>query len=64
MSAAIATVLPAAGGYWLDQKLQTEPWVLIAGALLGMGLGAVQLMRLIGGSGSGKSGAGTPPERK
>jgi ATP synthase protein I len=26
-------------GYWLDGKLSTRPWLLVAGSLLGTGLG-------------------------
>lgn len=26
-------------GWWLDGKLETRPWLLVTGAVLGMGLG-------------------------
>lgn len=31
---AIAVLLPLLGGYYLDQRLGTEPWLLIAGSVL------------------------------
>ena len=35
-SASLTLALLAFGGYWLDAKLQSNPWFLIAGALLGL----------------------------
>jgi F0F1-type ATP synthase assembly protein I len=31
----IALLLPVGLGYWLDSKLGTSPWLLVAGAVLG-----------------------------
>ena len=45
------------GGRWLDRKLDTEPWLLIAGAVLGMGAGFVNFLRAV----QGTRGARRPP---
>lgn len=33
---AFEMALPAALGYWLDQRWGTEPWLVIVGAVLGL----------------------------
>ena len=33
------------GGYWLDQKLGTSPWLLISGVLVGFSSGLYSLMK-------------------
>lgn len=38
--------LPAAGGYWLDTKWGTSPWVMIVGAVLGFYVAMKHLMAL------------------
>lgn len=35
------------GGRWLDRKLDTEPWLLILGSVLGMGAGFVNFLRAV-----------------
>jgi len=35
----VAAVAGAGGGYWLDSKLGTQPWLLLVGALLGITAG-------------------------
>ena len=35
----VATVAGAGGGYWLDSRLGTQPWLLLVGALLGITVG-------------------------
>jgi hypothetical protein len=38
--------LPALIGFGLDRWLNTNPWITVAGAFLGMGLGMSQVFRL------------------
>lgn len=38
--------LPILAGYWLDQRWQTKPWLLIAGALLGISVFSLSVFRL------------------
>ena len=33
------------GGRWLDQRLGTEPWLLLAGVFLGFGLSTLWMFR-------------------
>jgi F0F1-type ATP synthase assembly protein I len=33
---AVTVLLGVGVGYWLDQRLGTDPWLVLAGALLGM----------------------------
>lgn len=40
--------LPPAGGWWLDERWGTEPWLLIAGAVLGFAAGMLHLLQLVG----------------
>jgi len=47
---AVMMVLPAWGGYWADEKLGTNPWLLMLGAGGGLVLGMMQLLRLVDGS--------------
>jgi len=35
----VAAVGGAGGGYWLDTRLGTQPWLLLVGALLGITVG-------------------------
>ena len=47
-------------GYWLDRKLGTGPWLLLAGLIVGMAAGFVSFLRVVlppgggGPQGSGK----------
>jgi F0F1-type ATP synthase assembly protein I len=34
-------------GYWLDRRLRTAPWALLAGLLLGMAAGFTNFVRLV-----------------
>lgn len=43
---ALEMALPAAGGYWLDQKFGTEPWLVSVGALLGFATAMMHLLRM------------------
>ena len=47
-SIALEMALPALGGYWLDGKLATGYLLTVIGALVGMALGTVGLIRLAG----------------
>ena len=44
--AVMMAVVPL-GGYWLDQKYGTSPWLVSIGGLLGFYLGFSHLMRLL-----------------
>lgn len=44
----IAPMLLLGGvGYWLDRRLRTAPWLLLAGLLVGMAAGFTSFVRLI-----------------
>lgn len=50
------TVLGGLGaGYWLDGKLGTRPWLLLAGATLGVVSALVYFIKTVSGSSKGKS---------
>ncbi|MCA1828449.1 MAG: AtpZ/AtpI family protein [Myxococcales bacterium] len=42
-SVALGTLL----GWWLDKKLGTNPWLLVVGALLGIGAGFYALFKAV-----------------
>lgn len=42
---AVSTVIGLLGGRWLDGKLGSEPWLMIAGLLLGVVAGFRSLVR-------------------
>lgn len=42
---AVATIIGLAGGYWLDGKLGTKPWLAIVGLLLGVAAGFKNLIQ-------------------
>lgn len=45
-----ATVLLGLGvGYWLDQRLETSPWLLLLGGLLGIGAALYQFFKTVAG---------------
>jgi ATP synthase protein I len=39
-------VVPIAIGYWLDQQLNVEPFLLIVGAILGFAVGIIHVVVL------------------
>jgi|GEM_PF-3213558 len=39
-------VLPLLAGYWLDRQWQTEPWCLLAGALVGIAAFSISIVSL------------------
>ncbi|MGH9750272.1 MAG: AtpZ/AtpI family protein [Candidatus Polarisedimenticolia bacterium] len=45
----LVTPIAAAGfaGYWLDGRLGTGPWLLLAGMLLGMASGFISFFRFV-----------------
>ena len=43
----VTTLFGTLVGYWLDQQLDTLPFLSVAGLLLGFGLGGVGVHRLI-----------------
>lgn len=45
-SIAISVTLGAGLGYWLDKHFGTSPWLLIAGSILGIAAGFVELIRV------------------
>jgi F0F1-type ATP synthase assembly protein I len=47
-SVALLMALPAAAGAWLDARLGTSPWLVIAGALFGSVAGMTQLLARLG----------------
>jgi ATP synthase protein I len=42
-----AVGLGTLAGWWLDKKLGTSPWLLVAGALLGIGLGFYLFFKIL-----------------
>ena len=42
---AVATLLGWAGGYWLDNKFETGPWLMLVGLLFGVAAGFNGLIR-------------------
>lgn len=42
---AASEILGAYAGYWLDKRLDSSPWFLIAGVVLGFMLGFYQIVR-------------------
>ena len=40
--------LPAYFGYWLDQRWQTSPWLVIVGAILGFVLAMYHIFQIAG----------------
>ena len=39
--------LPAGLGYWLDRKFQTEPWLVVCGAVIGFTVGLTHLLQIV-----------------
>jgi F0F1-type ATP synthase assembly protein I len=42
---ALATFIGWGAGYWLDNKLETGPWIMLAGLLLGVVAGFKGLIK-------------------
>lgn len=39
--------LPPTVGHWLDERWDTEPWLVLTGAILGMAVAALHLRELL-----------------
>jgi F0F1-type ATP synthase assembly protein I len=52
-------VVPVALGWWIDDKLGTSPWILVAGVILGFVVGITHLLVL-----SRPSEHGTPKDKE
>ncbi|HTO95896.1 MAG TPA: AtpZ/AtpI family protein [Myxococcales bacterium] len=48
-----AVALGALAGWWLDKKLHTSPWLLVSGALFGIGLGFYLFFKILMNLGKG-----------
>lgn len=46
-SVSLEMALPALGGWWADGKLNTSPWLVIIGAVLGLALGMYHLFQMV-----------------
>lgn len=47
MQMALTMALFAGGGFWLDRKLGTQPWLTLAGAVIGVATLFYYLFRLL-----------------
>lgn len=54
-------VIGGAIGYFLDLKLHTAPWLLLAGGALGFAGGMRELLRRLNADGNDSSGGGAGP---
>lgn len=43
----ITVVLGFYAGFWLDKKFATQPWISVAGVVVGSALGFYSLVRLV-----------------
>lgn len=66
LGAQFALTLVAFGalGWWLDSKLGTEPWLLVAGIFLGAGGGFLALLRAVPPPRPPRAGAPREPDHK
>jgi ATP synthase protein I len=46
---AVTVLLGLGIGYWLDQRLGTEPWLVVTGGMLGVGTALYQFFRTVTG---------------
>jgi len=47
MAMVLCTVIGLGAGYWADRWLGTSPWLMLAGLLLGIAAGFVNLFRSV-----------------
>lgn len=47
MEMAIAVVIGAVGGSWLDERYGTRPWVALTGLILGVAAGFRAILRVV-----------------
>ena len=43
----VPVLLGVGAGWWLDSKFGTEPWLLLVGALVGIGAGMLNFLRAV-----------------
>lgn len=55
----LALVLGFAGGYWLDARFGTRPWLSLLGFALGLAAGVLNVVRTM--QAVGRASASTPP---
>jgi F0F1-type ATP synthase assembly protein I len=53
--------LPALGGFWLDGRLGTLPWVTLLGSILGFTVGITHLLRIARQGSAGPDSSGHVP---
>ena len=44
----VSTLMGAGAGYWLDKQFHTDPFILLAGMILGIAAGFLNIFRYIG----------------
>lgn len=67
MSFVLALVLGFGGGYWLDGKLGSTPWLSFTGFFLGLAAGVLNVYRVLQATASrptSSSSDGTPPSTR
>ncbi len=64
ITVALMMALPAAAGYWGDLRLGTSPWLVVAGAIVGLSAGMLQLLRGMGGKGNREGTSGKSDDRE
>lgn len=61
LSFAVTLLVFAAGGWWLDRKLESSPWFLIVGVFVGFGLSLYSMLQKLPSGARGRK-AGTRAE--
>ena len=46
MSIGFQMTIPPVIGWWVDSKLQTTPWLLVLGTILGFSISMLELVKL------------------
>jgi F0F1-type ATP synthase assembly protein I len=57
----VEMVLPAVGGYYLDQWLGTTPWIMVAAAVFGFAASLIHLFAILRQKARDESSDKTPP---
>jgi ATP synthase protein I len=55
LSLAVCILLGLGGGYWLDRRLGTGPWLLLLGGVFGMAAAGYQFYKATARRGGGRS---------
>ena len=55
MTLAVTVLAGLGAGYWLDERLDTRPWLLLSGASLGVGAALVYFIKTVSVSSKGQS---------